>query len=207
MIIKKALVITAVIVGFLLALQIRSYREVKLIFERSEPQEILSELRVLQVANQQLRDNLGEAEAVLENTRSKIAQEAIEEKINRLRLLSGTEAVAGEGIDITLSSVAKAYWLSDLIAQLVSAGAEAIAINDIRLTARTAGFRSVSGGLLMHDRFLRPPLRITAIGPSERLQKAIAPQGGIIDRMENSEKGLTILLAKRDTIIIPALTE
>lgn len=202
---KKVFIITTVAIGILLAVQIRSFKKIEFLIQRSEPATILAELRTLQIANAQLKEHLEESEKALAERRSKIASETIEEEINRLTLLSGEKAVAGEGIEITLSGSPKAFWISDLLAQLLSAGAEAVAFNDIRLTVRTMGFKSTGGGLLMRNHFLRPPLRITVIGPRKELKEAIGAVGSIIDRMKNDNPGLTVLLAERAKIIIPAL--
>lgn len=203
---KKALIIIAVITGILLALQIRSFKKVEFLVQRSESTGILSELRTLQLANIQLKENLEEKEKSLTDIYSQVSSHKImEDEINRLSLLSGKVAVTGEGIEITFNSIPKAFWLSDLIAQLVSAGAEAIAINNIRLTERTAGFRNIGVGLLMRRDFIAPPLIVDAIGPKNILKQAINQNGGILDRIKNSTQKLKIELKEQDRIIIPAL--
>lgn len=204
---KKAIIIVAVIAGILLILQIRSFKKVDMLFERSEQKVVLAELRTFQVANQQLREHLEEAETALADTRSRLAQQTIDEEIDRLKLLSGEVAVKGEGVELTLNIPVEAFWISDLIAQLVTSGAEAIAVNDVRLTSATAGFRLVGNGLLMRRRFLRSPIRIAAIGPSSELQKAVAINGGILDRIKKSYKNLTVMLVQRENIVIPALAK
>lgn len=203
---KKALIIIAIVTGILFSLQIRSFKEVESLMQRSGSIGILSELRTLQLANAQLKFVLMEKEKNLEDMQKKVFSGAIiENEISRLHLLSGETAVSGEGIEIIFNADVKAFWISDLIARLVSAGAEAIAINDVRLTERTAGFRNVGGGLLMRRNFLLPPIKITAIGHKQTLKQAINQNGGILDNIKNNISRLKISLVERDKIIIPAL--
>ncbi|MEK9132564.1 MAG: DUF881 domain-containing protein [Patescibacteria group bacterium] len=209
---KKALIITALIVGIFLSIQMRSFKQVEILVARSGPANLIKELRVLQVANQQLRDHIAEKEKSLEDIKSKISSQTIEDEIKNLRALSGTEEVSGEGIEIVFPQWLKAFWLSDLIAQLVSAGAEAVAINDIRFTENTAGLRDIgndpaSAGLLMRSQFLRPPFKITVIGPKVELKQAISQSGGILDRIGSSYGKAKIIVTGKDTITIPALTQ
>lgn len=203
---RKALIIIAIVTGILFSLQIRSFKEVESLIQRSGSVGILSELRTLQLANAQLKSVLAEKEKNLEDMQKKVSSGAIiENEINRLRLLSGETDVSGEGIEITFSADVKAFWISDLIARLVSAGAEAIAINDIRLTERTAGFRNIGGGLLMRRNFILPPIKITAIGHKQTLKQAVNQNGGILDNIKNSVSKLKISLTEYDKIVIPAL--
>ena len=205
---KKALTIIAIITGILLILQIRSFKEVEFLIQRSGSVGILSELRTLQLANVQLKSILIEKEKGLEDMQKKVSASSIlENEINRLRSLSGEVVVSGPGIEIIFSTDIQAFWISDIIAQLVSAGAEAIAINDIRLTDKTAGFRNVGGGLLMRRNFILPPIKITAIGNKQTLAQAINQNGGILTNIKNSVSKLKVSLTEYDKIVIPALNE
>ncbi len=204
---KKVIIITAVLVGVFLALQVRSFRKVEFLVQRSGPESIFEELRIFQLANERLRTESEEGEKFLVDLQSKITSQTIEAEIDRLESLSGQKDVFGEGVEIILSSAVPAYRISDLIAQLVTVGAEAVAINDIRLTPQTAGLRDVGGGLLMRRNFLRPPFRITVIGPKQELKLAIGQNGGLIDRIQSSHPGLSVTLSERDKVVIPALAE
>lgn len=204
---KKIVIITVVIVGILVSLQIRSFKNVTALLERAEPADFLAQLRTLQVANAELRIHVKEQEQRLIDLNSKIARETIEDEMTKLKILAGQNTINGSGIEITLSKAVKAFWISDLVAQLIAIGGEAVAINDIRLTPKTAGFRETAGGLLMRSTFLHPPLRIAVIGPKEDMHKVVTQSGGILDRIKNAHPGLTVLVNPKDTILIPAIVE
>lgn len=202
---KKVFIIIAVIIGILLSFQIRSFKKVELLIERSKPTSILAELRTFQLANEQLRAHLAEEETLLSDINSKITSVAVEDEIQRLRSLSGEQEIYGEGVELTFSKVVPEYWISDLVAQMVGSGAEAISINDLRLTAKTGGFRTVNGGLVMGKSYLRSPFRVAVIGPEKEITQAIAQSGGIIDKMESAFPGLVILVTPKNKVVIPAL--
>jgi len=203
--IKKALVLTALIVGILLAVQVRSFKQIGALSMRSEPGDVLTELRVFQIANEQLRSHVDEDKKSLAEISGTLFSSAIDDEIKQLRMLGGEESVTGQGLEVTINGPVEAYWISDLIAQLVSAGAEAVAVNDIRLTPRTAGFRSIGAGLVMRRDFLNPPLRISVIGSKHALKEAVAQNGGIVDRIHGAYPHTNITVTPRDKIIIPGL--
>lgn len=209
---KKVFIIIALIVGTLLGLQIRSFKKVESLVARSGQESFFSELRIFQLAGRELRDHIKKSEQTLAEIRTKIAGQAVEEELQRLRLLSGEEAVTGEGVEITIGEPIKAFWISDLVARLSAAGAEAIAVNDIRLTSQTAGFREIySGskisGLLMRRIFLQAPLTISVIGPSQELKLAIAQTGGITDRIKKQYPKIVLAVMLKETVVIPELSQ
>lgn len=204
---KKAFIGTALLIGVFLALQVRSFQKVEFLVQRSGPESVFEELRIFQIANQQLKSQLEESDRLLQDIQSKIAGQTVEEELVRLQALSGLEPVFGEGIEIVMNASLPAYRLSDLIAQLVAAGAEAVAVNDIRLTPATAGLRDVAGGLLMGRHFFKPPYRIDIIGPRQDLRLSVGQNGGLLDRIQSATPGLTITLAEKQTVAIPKLPE
>lgn len=203
---KKSFIITLVLIGIFLVLQIRSFKKVEFLVQRTKPANILAELRTFQIANEELRAHLAEEEKTLEDVTTKVASESLEEEINKLRLFSGEDAVQGEGIEVILNQPVQEFWISDLIAQSVSVGAEAVSVNDVRLTPQTAGFRAVGGGLLMRSFFWKPPLHFEIIGPKKELKQAVTQAGGIIDKMQANNPGLHVTVKEKDIIKIPALS-
>lgn len=196
-----------VIVGILLGLQVRSFRKITFLAERSSPGDIIGELRVFQVANEKLRTQIQEEGKRLEELNSTLTNVAVEEEIERLKLLSGEESVSGEGVEITLGESVEEFWIIDLVAHLVSGGAEAVSVNGIRLVNSTGGFRSVGGGLIMRRHFLRPPFHIVAIGPKQSLRQSVSQTGGILDRIKDAHLGLQMIFSEEEMVIIPAIPE
>lgn len=98
--------------------------------------------------------------------------------------LAGYTAVRGPGVRATLDDsadgsadgVVRDEDLATLVDGLWAAGAEAIAINGIRLTA-TTGIRTAGSAILVHDRALRPPYTLLAVGDVNVLQSRFVETG------------------------------
>jgi uncharacterized protein YlxW (UPF0749 family) len=112
--------------------------------------------------------------ALLRLTRAERAAAAANLK---LAGIAGYAAVTGEGVRITLDNapggdqdgVVRDEDLATLVDGLWAAGAEAISINGRRLTV-TSGIRTAGSAILVHDRALRPPYVVLAIGDRNTLQ-------------------------------------
>ncbi|MFA6521003.1 MAG: DUF881 domain-containing protein [Candidatus Gracilibacteria bacterium] len=203
---KKALVITAVVVGIFLALQVRSFKKVESLLQRSDSKGVLYELNTIRVANSELKEEIASQEKQLQEAQSKMASQTIEEELKRLNLASGESPIHGEGIEIKVSNIIQAFWVLDLIAQLVSAGAEAVALNDVRLVESTAGLREIgTTGFVMDKNLLKAPLKISVIGPMAELKRSVSPAGGILDRIKNNHQGIVVEVTEKKDITIPAL--
>jgi uncharacterized protein YlxW (UPF0749 family) len=102
--------------------------------------------------------------------------------LSRLRLWAGLEAIEGRGIVVTVSGPITSDAVNDLLDELRLAGAEAIAIEDVRVVAGT----TVAGqatALTVEDRSLGSPFEITAIGSPPALQAILDRSGGIVSRI------------------------
>ncbi len=188
----------------LLVLQARTYVQNEGIQQYSK-RHALTELSVFQAANDELKTQLQQENERIDELNSRLTKVSFESEIATLRLMSGTEAVTGDGIEIIIDKAIPAYWITDILAQLTSAGAEVLAINGKRYLDRTAGLREVAGGLLMRSEFLLPPYTITAIGPQNDMRSAIAQQGGLVDRLKKFSKETKVLIGLRSKIVIGAV--
>ncbi|MEP6463759.1 MAG: DUF881 domain-containing protein [Frankiaceae bacterium] len=134
----------------------------------------------LQAARQRLQKQIvaarNDAATVAAENRSEAAT------VGRLGPVVGVTAVRGSGLTVTLSDAPvdrpprRQITDSDL-AQVVNvlwaAGAEAVAVNGVRLTARSA-IRSAGDAVLVNLRPLTSPYRITALGLPDSLAATFA---------------------------------
>src|SRR5918992_423291 len=67
--------------------------------------------------------------------------------------------------------------LADLVQELRDAGAEAVAVADVRVVAST-WFGPAEGGVLVDDRRVSPPYELAVIGPPDGLEAALDIPGG-----------------------------
>jgi uncharacterized protein YlxW (UPF0749 family) len=101
----------------------------------------------------------------------------LESRVRRLEVRTGFVPVRGEGVRITVTNPqsddpndeVRDEDLATLVDGLWHAGAEAIAINGIRLTA-LSGIRNTGRAILVNSRPLTPPYVVEAIGDNATLQ-------------------------------------
>lgn len=198
---RKILAISLLIMSALFVIQLRSYVQNEEVQQYSK-RDSLSELSVFQAANNELKVQLKQENDRIAELKSQLSKASFEGEIATLKLISGTEPVVGDGIEIVVDKAIPAYWITDMIAQLTSAGAEVIAINGKRYIDRTAGLRDVAGGLLIHSEFTLPPYTITAIGPQNDLRDSIAQPGGLIDRLKKHSKNTKVIVGLRNKLVI-----
>jgi len=136
--------------------------------------------------------------------------ETMQKQINQLSLITGSVAVSGPGvaISITADSPIVSYDIIDIINELKVSGAEAIAINDHRLTY-TDRFNSEvdeKGNtiIFLNGEKLLSPIIITAIGNPDSLDKGLNMVGGIIENL-NTLYNVYPQIRQMEKITMPAI--
>jgi uncharacterized protein YlxW (UPF0749 family) len=210
---RVAVALACAVLGFLLVAQVRATEQVgdRLAAEREEDlARILSELSSqsdrLQSEITELRLTLLDFESSAET--EELALRTLQRRHDDLRILAGTVAVEGDGAVFTITDPNRLVGqdlLVDAIQELRDAGAEAIAVNDIRLVASSA-FTTRNDRVLLDRRPIDPPYRITAIGSGDTIAKALAIPGGAIDSLQ-LVAGVTAVAETRADLVIPAVTE
>jgi uncharacterized protein YlxW (UPF0749 family) len=128
----------------------------------------------------------------------------IESDLARIRAWSGLDPVAGRGVRIIVSGEIDAASVDDLLNELRNAGAEAIAIEDMRVIARTT-VSGVPGSLDVDGYLLRDPFTIQAIGRPEVLVGSLTRVGGIIARLGATNLDATVEVRPEDAqMTLPA---
>jgi uncharacterized protein YlxW (UPF0749 family) len=89
---------------------------------------------------------------------------------------------------------------------LWAAGAEAVAVNDQRVSARTA-IRSAAGAVLVNYRPLRPPYRVRAIGPPTMLAEFEAGPDAAYLQGVATQYGIGFTTEPQDELALPAATQ
>jgi uncharacterized protein YlxW (UPF0749 family) len=103
-----------------------------------------------------------------------------QETLGDLQVLSGVVPVEGPGLEISIDdSGGRVGWdsLLDLVQELRDAGAEALAIGQVRVVAST-WLGPADGGAVVDGRRLSPPYELRAIGPPDVLEEALDIPGG-----------------------------
>lgn len=127
-----------------------------------------------------------------------------------LELLAGTLAVQGPGVIVTLSEspdlAPGKTRVSDediwrVLNELLSAGAEAIAVGGQRVTAVT-GVRNVAQRILVGGIPVPSPVEILAVGDPKVMEPALLLRGGVVDALD--KWGIKATVKKSESIRVPA---
>ncbi|HLO36841.1 MAG TPA: DUF881 domain-containing protein [Candidatus Deferrimicrobium sp.] len=128
----------------------------------------------------------------------------LESELGRIRAWTGLDPIAGRGVKITISGDVAAAAVDDLLNELRNASAEAIAIEDIRVIARTS-VSGVPGSLDVDGFLLRDPFTIRAIGKPETIVGSLTRVGGIIAQLSATNPGVIVdVQAVDQQMILPA---
>lgn len=197
---KKQIVLALVfiILGFLLAYQYKQLKEPEKILTIEETQELLQDIEllkrekeVLKETNQKLAQEMKEYEDSASST-SEITQQ-MKKELDQTRVLLGLTDTMGPGLVLTLKPTDPTLsgqdfeYLTDIelvyiINELKFAGAEAVSINNKRITVQT-GIKSSSNNsfILINDEKVSPreEIVIEAVGDPEKLSSAVAFNGAM----------------------------
>jgi uncharacterized protein YlxW (UPF0749 family) len=134
------------------------------------------------------------------------------QELQETRLRAGLSDVKGEGITIYITPKANLFGstinsqpivdldLLNIVNELNAVNAEAVSINDIRLTGRS-GIRTAGDSIIINNERISPQKRVTisAIGNKENLEGAMNFPGTIPERLS---KNCDIIIETSDNIVI-----
>ena len=204
---QLALTAMALVLGFLVVVQLRTQAGAGGL-ENLSAGDLTTLIANLNTRNQQLaaeeaglRTRLGELRAT--GTQHERLVAAIRDELSRVRRWAGLDPVRGRGVRITVNGPIGANGVNDLVNELRAAGAEAIAIEDVRVTEADV-VADLPDGLAVENRALDPPFTIWAVGNPQVLTASLTRVGGIIGRIQVSQSEVSIAVAAEDLVELPA---
>jgi uncharacterized protein YlxW (UPF0749 family) len=180
------------------------------------PSRRLEDLSVLIRRQQESDRSLADAIAALEAKQRQIEaaqaegrnlDSATRRDLAEYRTALGLTPLQGPGVVITLSSdpkrlsVPQAQDIASVVNELWAAGAEAAAVNGIRVLA-TDGFVPLPRGVRIVGRPVLDPYAIAAIGDAAALEGALLARGGAVDGLRGVGIGVTLTRVAR--LVLPA---
>lgn len=135
---------------------------------------------------------------------------SLETELKQLKLLNGAIPVHGTGILITITGDSNLMYLDliDLVNELWVSGAEAVAINEHRITNTTTIYRAEDANhrlvITINNEPLLSPVVIKAIGNSDTLEKGLSFTGGIIDNLNTLYQVFPVIKKQEDLTISAA---
>ncbi|HEX9683712.1 MAG TPA: DUF881 domain-containing protein [Acidimicrobiales bacterium] len=209
---RVLIALTVVAVGFLLGSQVRSGHQSPL--EVASESDLTRILAGLTAEADALRGEIADLSADLArfedaNRAEEAATAAREAELDALAVLAGTVPVRGPGLRLVVgdpSGVLTSGDLLDAVAELRDAGAEALAVNGIRIVARSFFVDGPDGGVVLDGVVLSSPIELTAIGDPATLEGGLRIPGGVLDSLGAFE-GTTVAVERADVLVLPAVSE
>jgi uncharacterized protein YlxW (UPF0749 family) len=210
------------VLGFLIAAQLGSEGP-RVRYTTQERTPLLETATELQAQQDVLKARILELRAQIQDverqgTGSASVVVALNEELEQARIAAGLIALTGTGIVLQLDNsqapvapgASEADYLvgsrdiRSVVEELWLAGAEAIAINDERVTPTTA-IIDVGSSVLVNSAYLAPPYQVTAIGPRD-LYDVMVTSPGFVDFVRGRAEGFGIQLsfAEPEAVDMPA---
>jgi uncharacterized protein YlxW (UPF0749 family) len=151
-------------------------------------QELSQLIDTLGDRNRELRTGLADLRETLREYRvagsqGQSALDVSREDLRRITAFGGLAAVEGQGLVLEVEGALDAIALNDLINELRNAAAEAIAVDDVRVTHRSVAVQGPRA-LTLDGVEVGESFTISAIGDPDGLLTAMERPGGIIAQLE-----------------------
>ncbi|HOJ09004.1 MAG TPA: DUF881 domain-containing protein [Clostridiales bacterium] len=208
-----AITVVCIILGVMVAWQYKSinYNQNAMSYQNKRAEGLMEEVIRLQKNNADLRTQLQKLQndvRLYESAKagSDEASKTLLEQLKTARIFAGFYDVKGKGIIITVESNIYTVLEDDILAlvnELRAAGAQAISVNDERITAMTE-IRDAPPYTMINKVPVTAPFTIKAIGDPEQLENSLKMISGVV---ENLQEFLKITIKKSDDISIPKVRE
>src|SRR3954469_22055342 len=207
------MLIVAGLVGFLAVAQHGSSERFSQRLQAESEGDLTRILSDLTATDAELRDQIGALKLQLQvlstsSEQDTAASKAAEEQLNDLAVLAGTVPVTGSGIIVTINDPQSSIQydlMIDLVEELRDAGAEAVAVNSLRVGAGS-WFAEGANAIVLDGRELAAPFQVAAIGQPATLDGGLAIPGGALDSFR-TQKGVTIDVQRLAKVDLPALAQ
>lgn len=209
---RNQLTIAAVafVLGLLVIVQLRTQQS-GAAFAGLSSQDLTVLVANLNARNDQLRREVANLERELatltQNTeRGEVSLDELRADLRRVRLYAGLEAATGQGVVILIRGPVDGTAIEDLVNELRNAGAEAIALQDVRLVPGVV-VAGAAGALQVDGQDLGNPVTLVAIGAPDKLTGSLTRSGGIIAQLAATQPEVTVEVTPVDAVAVPATTK
>lgn len=208
---RIALVAVSVAVGLLVGVQVARQDAGTARLAAESPEDLTRILAELNAEADGLARQIAELRVKLfryEDTaeRDRLAVRDARKTLRDLQVLAGTTEVRGSGVTLTIvDRRGRVSWepFLDLVQELRDAGAEAIAVNDLRIVA-SSWFGPADVGVAVDGEEAVPPYRIQAIGSSDDIAEALEIPGGPLSLIR-ALLDVQVTVEAREDLRVPAL--
>jgi uncharacterized protein YlxW (UPF0749 family) len=205
---RNQLTIAAVtlVLGFLAVIQLRTQTN-GAAFAGLSSQDLTVLVANLNDRNDELRGEIANLERELSilgqnEQRGDASVDELRADLRRVRLYAGIDPASGPGVSILVQGPIDGRGVEDLINELRNAGAEAMAIEDVRIVPGVVAV-GPPGDVTFGTRRLDDPFTIVAIGAAEKLTGSLTRSGGIIAQLAATLPDVGVEVTPLDHIGVP----
>ena len=207
---QLSMALVGVLLGALIVVQLRS-QEAGNGLDTLTTTELTVLVGNLNTRNDQLRVEIATTQAELSalqasDARGDTSVGQLQSDLARVRAWTGLDPVVGPGVRITVTGGLDAGSVRDLLNELRNAGAEAIAVDGVRVVPNSIVDGPV-GGLLVGSVHLGDPFEVSAIGNPNSLTGSLTRAGGIIAQLAATDPAAQLIVTPVDTLRLPATTQ
>jgi uncharacterized protein YlxW (UPF0749 family) len=199
----------ALVLGLLVVVQLRSQAGPSGM-EALSSQDLTILVGSLNARNDQLRRETstleGELAKLTDNrARGDVSVDEITADLARVRAYAGLDPVGGPGVTIAIDGPIDGAGVEELINELRNAGAEAIAVGDIRVVAGLV-VTGMPGEAALDDSRLGDSFTLEAIGAPDKLTGSLTRSGGVIAQLAATQSRVIVTVTPVDRLELPATT-
>ncbi len=203
--------VIAALVGFMIVAFLRGPDPFRQQLEASTEGDLARILASLSTESQSLEEQLTALKLELAQMQNSadaqdVRSSELTSQLNAAKVLAGTTEVSGPGIEVIIDDpkhVATYDLLLSLVTELRDAGAEAIAMNDIRIGVASS-FTSEGGSIRLDSTPINAPYTVKAIGPGAAMEGGLKIPGGSIDSLK-AEDGIHVDVHGAESLRLPAV--
>ena len=197
----------ALILGLLVVVQLRSQAESSGLAQLSS-QDLTVLVANLNARNDQLRrevSNLERELGTLNDNRSRgdASLDEISADLQRVRAYAGLDPVGGPGVTISIRGPVDGAGVEELINELRNAGAEAIAVGEVRVVTGVV-VKGGPGQAQVDGTRLGEAFELEAIGAPDKLTGSLTRSGGVIAQLAATQESVVVTVTPVDRLELPA---
>ena len=202
--------IVALFLGLLAVTQIQVQDVYSRSLEVETPSSLTTVIANLAERNNSLREEIFDLRLRTESAREEAASgkgslTEAQRQLAQLQVFAASTAVHGDGISVRVDGAFDDSALSDLVNELRNAGAEAVAVNDVRVGPRSWFGIRTDGALTVDGNGTRGPWTVRAIGSPEVMYVAMTRTGGIIGQFQLIYRNTRFTVSKETALSLPSL--
>lgn len=206
---QLAVTAVAFVLGLLVVAQLRIQQATPALAGVSS-QDLTVLVANLNTGNDQLRAEIVSLERELgqlrgDQVRGETSLDQLRGDLDEVRAFAGLAPVVGRGVRITVAGPITGPSVEELLNELRNAGAEALAVDGVRVVpgAVVAG---PPGALSLEGVRLGAPFEVRAIGGPETLVGSLTRAGGLVAQLAATEPLASLTVTPTDRMVLPATT-